>query len=76
MKLELGQVTIQYLITGQQDGRWIVQAYTSGGETLGGRVEVKTPSEAWKIFMVLNGYSCEEPFDADDLTQDIIGEAA
>jgi hypothetical protein len=64
MKNETGY-TIKYEITGQLDGSWIIQSFNSSGQPLGGRIEVRTPDEAWKIYMVLNGIG----FDDDKLQQ-------
>jgi hypothetical protein len=52
---------IYYEIVGRVDGRWVVRAYDQKHKQIGTEVTVNTPSEAWRIFMLLNGYSTAEP---------------
>jgi len=50
---------IQYIITGTEDGRWVCEARDRYERPIGNRVVVSTPSEAWRILMLLNGYATE-----------------
>jgi hypothetical protein len=50
---------IAYVITGKHDGRWTIQAIDSNYALLGISITVATPTDAWKIYMMLNGYSYE-----------------
>jgi hypothetical protein len=52
---------IKYEIIGRVDGRWVVRAFDSKHQPLGTEVTVDTPTDAWRIFMLLNGYSDAEP---------------
>ena len=52
---------IKYEIIGRRDGRWVVRAIDSNGKQIGLSIYVQTPSEAWKIWCVLNGYSDDGP---------------
>lgn len=52
---------VRFEIIGQEDGRWVVKSFDRNNQPLGATIIVNTPSEAWKIFMVLNGYSEMEP---------------
>lgn len=54
-------INIEYRIIGRVDGRWVVRAFDRRQRQIGTEIIVNTPSEAWKIFMMLNGYSHEEP---------------
>lgn len=54
---------IEYRITGREDGRWIIQAFDRNDRPIGTRLVVKTPDEAWKIWMMMNGYYYSEPFE-------------
>jgi hypothetical protein len=47
---------IKYVITGREDGRWIVKAFDRNDNPLGTSITVTTPDEAWKIWLMLNGY--------------------
>lgn len=55
------EIAIVYKIVGKVDGRWTVYAYDNRGKLLGIGVEVASPSEAWRVWMMLNGYSDAEP---------------
>ncbi len=54
---------IKYVITGREDGRWIVRAYDRNEKQIGVTLTVSTPSEAWKIYMLLNGYHYCDPIN-------------
>jgi hypothetical protein len=56
---------IWFKIIGKEDGRWVVQAYDRNDQPTSTRLIVKTPDEAWKIFMALNGYHYSEPFEIE-----------
>jgi hypothetical protein len=51
---------IRYEIIGREDGRWIIKAFDRNDRPLGTQISVSTPKEAWRIFMVLNGYGFDE----------------
>ena len=57
---------IKYEIVGREDGRWVIKAFDRNGNQIGVHLTVKTPSEAGKIYMMLNGYSCEPVQLVDD----------
>lgn len=52
---------IKYVITGKEDGRWVVRAFDRKGKRLGIDIIVCSADEAYKIFWVLNGYGFMEP---------------
>ena len=52
---------IKYVIKGRIDGRWTIKAYNCRNRPIGTEVIVNTPSECWKLWMLLNGYSDAEP---------------
>jgi hypothetical protein len=54
---------IKYVITGQEDGRWIIQAFDRNDKPISSRIECSTPDDAWRIWLLLNGYSYVEPVE-------------
>lgn len=60
---------IKYVITGREDGRWVVKAFDRNETQIGVTLTVSTPSEAWKIYMLLNGYGYVEPFEMLEKTE-------
>lgn len=52
---------VRYEIIGREDGRWIVKAFDRNNNQLGVSISVNTPSDAWKIYMLLNGYHYSDP---------------
>ncbi len=72
---------IEFRITGKDSGQWNIQAYDRNGDTLGKMLAVRTPDEAWKVWLFLNGYSNEaiesiqvtSPDDVEgDITQELV----
>lgn len=57
---EVEPVNITYRIDGREDGRWVVRAYGRNGLQIGVAVYVNTPSEAWKVWRMLEGHSDED----------------
>lgn len=65
------EINIEFRITGKRDGSWAIQAFNSNGDPIGKYILVKTPSEAWKIYMLLNGYAYTEPVEMIEDTQEL-----
>lgn len=61
-KLEAEKFNMKYVIKQLESGSWHIQAYTRSGKANGNPLLVRTPDEAWKIYMMLNGYHYAEPF--------------
>jgi hypothetical protein len=60
---------IEFVITGKTDGRWVVQAFDRNRKKIGSPIKCDTPSEAWVIYMMLNGYSYREPIELLEKTE-------
>jgi hypothetical protein len=52
---------IMYEITGKEDGRWTIQAFDRKRKPLGAKITVSSVEEAWRNWLMLNGYSDLEP---------------
>lgn len=72
MKAQAEAFNIKYEIIGREDGRWVVRAFDRNNKAIGNQVIVQTPSEAWKIYMLLNGYAYIEPTELTEDTQPTI----
>lgn len=47
---------IKFVITGREDGMWIIRAFNREGEQIGVDLSVPTAKEAWEQYMFLNAY--------------------
>ncbi len=45
----------RYEVIGRVDGYWTVQGFDRHNKPLGAKVVCRLPSEAWKVFFMLNG---------------------
>ena len=50
------EINIEFRILGKRDGSWAIQAFNSSGQSISKIVLVRSVDEAWKLWMLLNGY--------------------
>lgn len=62
-------INIRYELVGRVDGRWVIQAFDRNDRKLGAMVTVNTPNEAWKVWMLLNGYGTGETEEITQVTK-------
>jgi hypothetical protein len=67
MELKEPAFNIKYVITGREDGRWVIVAYDRQNNPIGHRIIVSTPGEAWSVFFMLNGTHYGAPIEKMEL---------
>jgi hypothetical protein len=60
-------INIRYEVLGKVDGLWTIQAFDRHDNKLGAMVTCRLPSEAWRVFFMLNGMGDPSP---EVLTED------
>jgi hypothetical protein len=64
------EFNIRYEIVGLVDGRWSIEAFNRQDKKIGLTILVNTVTDAFRIFLLLNGYSYNQPVpELDDKTE-------
>jgi hypothetical protein len=64
------EFNIRYEIVGRVDGRWSIEAFNRQDKKIGLTILVNTVTDAFRIFLLLNGYSYNQPVpELDDKTE-------